>query len=415
MRWFRYLVLVGFMSLTLSGFGQTTVSPYSSKGLGELVYPGMPHNIAMGEIGIASPSYWSINTVNPALLANNQLTTFQVGFQGDYRTFVSDSTSQSDGTASLRLLNLAFPIKPRRWATSVSLTPYSTVNYDFFENLQIEDTEAEAIQAFEGEGGLSRLDWAHGVRITGRFLLGVKATYIFGSIRKSARSIVVGDETPFSIFYNERESYRDFTIQFGAFYKWALADNKGINFGATYTPATSLKGTKDETFTRVSAGTTFATQEINEGVEISYDLPTEIGFGIAYEDLNRLMIGVDFTMANGGLYEADPENYRETMRLSAGLEFIPDYNSVTSYFDRLAYRAGFSLVQSPYLVQGQVINDFGVSFGSAFPIGGVSSLDTAIKFGWRGTTADGLIRENYVQMVFGLTINDRWFIKRRYD
>ncbi|MEM9324019.1 MAG: hypothetical protein AAGA85_00110 [Bacteroidota bacterium] len=415
MRWFRLVLVLAVLATSAGVYGQTTVSPYSSSGLGELVYPGMPHNIAMGEVGIATPSYWSINSVNPALLANNQLTTFQVGFQGDYRNFVSAETTETDGTAGLRLLNISFPIKPRRWATAVALTPYSTVNYNFFETIPISDTEFEAVQAFEGEGGLSRLDWSHGIRLTGKLLVGVKASYIFGSIRRSSRSIVVGDESPFSISYNQSESYRDFLYQFGAFYKFNLSENKGINLGVIYTPSTQLSGTRDEAFTRINAGTPISTSEISEGVATTFDIAHELGIGVAYEDLNKFLVGVDFTIAQGGAFASDPTIFRETMRASIGLEYTPDYSSVTSYFNRVAYRAGFSLVQIPYLIQETAINDFGASFGASFPISGLSALDTAFKFGWRGTTADGLIRENYIQVVFGLTINDRWFIKRRYD
>jgi hypothetical protein len=61
------------------------------------------------------------------------------------------------------------------------------------------------------------------------------------------------------------------------------------------------------------------------------------------------------------------------------------------------------------------INDFGINFGASFPTGGYSSMDASFKIGSRGTTDNNLIRENYMQFVIGATINDRWFIKRRYD
>jgi hypothetical protein len=42
-------------------------------------------------------------------------------------------------------------------------------------------------------------------------------------------------------------------------------------------------------------------------------------------------------------------------------------------------------------------------------------MDIGFKYGVRGTLDNELIRENYFQIVLGATINDRWFIKRRYD
>ena len=76
---------------------------------------------------------------------------------------------------------------------------------------------------------------------------------------------------------------------------------------------------------------------------------------------------------------------------------------------------GLSMRQLPYLENNTEINDFGINFGVSFPVSGYSSLDAAFKYGFRGTTDNNLIQERYFQVVIGATINDRWFIKRRYD
>jgi len=39
----------------------------------------------------------------------------------------------------------------------------------------------------------------------------------------------------------------------------------------------------------------------------------------------------------------------------------------------------------------------------------------AFKIGQLGETNNGLIKETYFKVVLGATINDRWFIKRKYD
>jgi hypothetical protein len=48
-------------------------------------------------------------------------------------------------------------------------------------------------------------------------------------------------------------------------------------------------------------------------------------------------------------------------------------------------------------------------------VAGLSTLDLAIKFGERGTIENGLINESFTQIVLGLTINEKWFIKRKYN
>jgi hypothetical protein len=48
-------------------------------------------------------------------------------------------------------------------------------------------------------------------------------------------------------------------------------------------------------------------------------------------------------------------------------------------------------------------------------VAGLSTLDIAIKLGERGTIENGLVNESFMQMVLGLTINEKWFIKRKYN
>ena len=38
-----------------------------------------------------------------------------------------------------------------------------------------------------------------------------------------------------------------------------------------------------------------------------------------------------------------------------------------------------------------------------------------IEVGKRGTEANSLLKETFVRFGLGLTLNDRWFIKTKYD
>lgn len=401
-----------FSSLYASS--QTVVSPYSSNGLGELSFPGMPHNLAMGETGIANPTFWHINNVNPALSVFNTLTTFQIGFQGDIRNFSTLETTGSDGTASMRYLNISFPIIAGKWTSALALLPYSTVNYDFFSRQTIDGTEFESINAFEGEGGLSRLDWNNGVALTKNLSVGVKSTFIFGSIRNRLESLVEGNDSPFNIIYSNEITYADFAFQLGGFYRIKLNEKQMINFGVTYDFSSTLTGSSDEIFSRQSGATLIQTQEINLDQNADYQLPSVFGVGVAYNLQNKWIVAADFSRGSGGEYSSNP-NFKEDLKLSLGAEFVPDFTNVRSYWNRVFYRAGFTYKELPYIVNDTDLTDIGVTFGATFPINAVSTIDSAFKLGWRGTTDNSLIRENYFQVVVGATINDRWFIKRRFD
>ena len=113
--------------------------------------------------------------------------------------------------------------------------------------------------------------------------------------------------------------------------------------------------------------------------------------------------------------------------MALGGEFTPAPGSVEHYFRRVSYRAGLSVSQLPYLpAGGTTLYDRAVSWGFAFPLPSSSALDAttfslAFTYGQRGNTAaittpDGPasnVQESYLKGTLGVTLNNRWFIKRR--
>ena len=77
---------------------------------------------------------------------------------------------------------------------------------------------------------------------------------------------------------------------------------------------------------------------------------------------------------------------------------------------------GFNYQKTPYLVNQQEIDDFGINFGVTFPLRNISRLSLAFKVGERGTTDNDLIQERYYRAYLGITVNDnKWFIRRKFD
>ena len=104
-----------------------------------------------------------------------------------------------------------------------------------------------------------------------------------------------------------------------------------------------------------------------------------------------------------------------SFKINLGGEFTPDYSSVSSYLKRVTYRVGFSYEQTPYVINGNQLKDFGINFGWSLPVGRFSSLDMAFKYGQRGDIQDNLIKEDYIKVYFGFNFNDQWFQRSKYD
>ena len=78
-------------------------------------------------------------------------------------------------------------------------------------------------------------------------------------------------------------------------------------------------------------------------------------------------------MLSGGTNS--PYNYGKSSRFSLGGFYLPKLNSISSYWERVTYRAGIRFENTGLLVDGSgnntsfsQIDDFGISFGLGLPL-----------------------------------------------
>jgi hypothetical protein len=85
------------------------------------------------------------------------------------------------------------------------------------------------------------------------------------------------------------------------------------------------------------------------------------------------------------------------------------------------YRVGVNYSKTNLNLRGNQLDAFGITFGLGFPLrsvairGSRSMVNIGCEIGRRGTTENGLIREDYVNIYFGISIYETWFFKRRYN
>lgn len=91
--------------------------------------------------------------------------------------------------------------------------------------------------------------------------------------------------------------------------------------------------------------------------------------------------------------------------------------------DKLRYKVGFYYDELSPTINSEPLNMFGTTFGLGLPlrIKGLApgeekynTVHLGLHYAQRGTTNNGLIREEIVQIIFGVTLNDRWFTKYKY-
>lgn len=417
------------MIISLSALGQAAKSPFSTLGVGEVVGGALIQNQGIGGTGVAQPQFWSVNNLNPALLINNYFTTFQAGVLVESRTFTNDSASQKSVDGNLNYLVTAFPVMRSKkdpnlmfWTTSVSLLPFSKVNYKLIYVDSIQGTADNALLTVEaGSGGLSQVSWGNGFRVTPELSVGLKTSYVFGSITTdyANRLIITNQSVPFVVAIREQTYMKDFMFEGGlAFAKDSLFNNEiRINFGLTYAFASKLNSNKTTIQQRRLADQKPITSDTLVSAPGNVNIPSALTVGFSINKGVDWALSSEFAMRDWSKFEsinAEDEGLVKSWRVSLGAEITPDQTAFKNYLKRVTYRAGASFEKTPYAVYGKQLNDYGMNLGFSLPAGR-SSIDTAFRIGKRGNKSETVVEETYFKIYFGITFVDKWFNRRRID
>lgn len=419
------LLIFSCAGVTLAQTGKT---PYSSQGLGNLVEPALINNAGMAGLGLANGSGLHINVVNPALLYQNSLSAFDAGFDIEYKDMAKNDESASNLSGGLAYGVFAFPIISNRWSMSIGISPFSQVEYKIEEPRILTSNDEIANLTQEGSGGISRIHFSNGFRLFKGLGLGLKASYLFGSVIDDLSILpITGEDLNLITSYNENTFYNGIIVEPALHYALKIGTNTSINLGAVYQPETTLNATRSINFENRQLGTgqLVSSDTILNDENGNVVLPQKLGIGLALDKQLKYMVGVDFSMQqweNFGAYQADGDEGTRTndglknaYTLAVGGQIIPDVTSVSSYLKRVTYRAGFRYSMTPFYVNNTQIADLGITFGFSLPMSNLSSLNLSLEAGTRGTTDNNLIRENYFKAGLGISFNDRWFIRRKYD
>jgi hypothetical protein len=425
---FRKLIfLVAFpLIVVTSAHSQAVRSPFSTFGIGDVYGDYLIQNHGMGGMGVSQPQYWHVNNQNPALLVHNMVTVFQAGVVGESRTIRGDTLKEQNRGGNLNYLVTAFPIIPRNnfktnWSTALGLMPYSTINYGLLYMDRSRDGDGNLLDTVNvresGSGGLNQFYWSNGFSITKNLSLGVKAAYMFGPMETNYENAFANQTNSYYIQVKEKTSVKDFLFTLGVAYGDTIRRNYGYHIGGTYSPATRLNASRRAEILRFHPQ---STQPV-EGDTIfsrggSLRIPSSATIGFSFFRVNRWMLGTEFRYQDWTQFEgvvADDEGLGESWRGAIGGEFTPDAFD-DNILKRITYRVGLNYERYPFIVNSNQVSDFGINFGFSIPANR-SSLDLAFKVGKRGDRGENIFEETYFKVYFGITFNDKWFIKRKFD
>lgn len=397
-------------------FSQTNNLPYSRIGLGDLHSQTSIYQRNMGGIGVSLGMPSNLNLSNPALLTHNRLTVFDAAISYEQRYLATKEASEDYRAGNLNYLGFAFPIA-KKISIGAGFQPYSTVNYIDLQREIIPETTTFLEYRYRGTGGITQVYGSIGYEPFKGFSVGAQINYNFGSIRNDSESLLDDGQSLYIIDVLNRTNFSDFSYRLGMVYRYELENGTGINLGITTDLATDLNTTRFQAIERKDA----YREAVLTSDTLLYDtksvlkLPAAYTFGISVSKTRHYAFAINLKQQKWSEYEGfTTENLGDLQEVRAGILWIPDANSVSSFFKRVTYQAGFYAIQTPILQGSTQIEDKGITAGISLPVSPtLSSFNLGINLGERGTTDANLIRERYFKISIGVSINDRWFRKRK--
>jgi hypothetical protein len=213
-------------------------------------------------------------------------------------------------------------------------------------------------------------------------------------------------------------------FDFGALYRKDMKEGRFFQVGVTFNPKQSVDGSSEKIAYSYLWNYTKNLEEIKDTV--SYEsgdngeviLPTTYGAGFMVGSSNRWFATADVNWQKWSefRYLGNNPGLKDNLRISVGGQFRPAAVDMGKYYNRINYRAGFRFEQSYLEIKETRINDFGISFGVGLPMKkSRSTINIAVELGTQGTTENDLIKENYMRLTIGTSLQERWFLKRKFN
>ena len=422
--------------ISINSFSQGSASPYSFYGIGSLNFNGTTENRAMGRLSIVTDSI-HMNFRNPASFTGNDLKAFNnegrlvkftVSVGNSDTNFKTDNASAKSTTTSFDYLGLSVPMG--KFGIGFGLMPHSSVGY----KLESLDDDDLIKYKYSGKGGLNKVLVGLAYQFSESLAIGMNFDYNFGNIQNNGVEFLYDDDSE-PLDYHSREANRSdlsgFSYNLGVTFKPMLTDVIQLHSAFTFSPDYNLNSENSRTFSSIvinaNSGEEYPINEINVDLEslglkeTNLSMPSKTSIGLGIGKLKKWFIGTEYTFVNTSVFKSDLINienssYEDGSTISFGGYFIPEFSSFNNILKRIVYRSGIYFEKTGLIINDQSISEIGMTFGIGVPVGNMfSNLNFALEVGKRGTTDANLVEEKFVNLKMSLSLNDRWFVKRKYN
>ena len=400
----------------------STSSPYSRFGLGELQQSIFPEFNSFGGASTALSNSKSVNAINPATYTAYGPNSFLLSTGGWHQTTkIQNATDEQIGNNNaFGHVVVGFPLS-RKIGASFGMIPFSSTGYEIRTSItDINNPDYLGIANYSGDGGLSKIYFGGAYELSDVFSIGINASYLFGRLNRR-KMLDVYDQSSLDARSNSSINLKGYYYELGLLYKKDLNENDEFAIGLTANNNSSISAKKLEIvesfefsgFSELSKDTFVNVSQWGNVI-----LPKYTRVGISYNKDKKWLLVTDYSMQDWEDYTMfnESDNLANSMRISGGIQYTPEYNSVTKYYKRMDYRFGASYSNTPLQFDNIQLTEKSISFGFGIPVKkSRTKYDLSCTFGQRGTTENNLIKEEYIRIGLSISYDGVWFVKRKYD
>lgn len=443
-----------------------TQSPYSYYGVGNLVSNTLQNGFAMGGVAHALRDSAFVNPVNPASLSSLDVTQLIFGFEGNFLMRNENGVQRNNNNLYINQFGLGIPIMHKHkfvnWGMYLGYAPYSFVGYKLNDTstVYIGSDTLLANYDYNGSGGLNRISWGNGFQLGRNFSIGFNLHYLFGNSNRIRTLELPSGSGYMSSRVEEKTSVNHLSFDAGVqgYFNFKVKKflkkkdkndttarlyrerNYGFIIGATYQYGGSFNAGFDQLGIQYLSGAvdfgvdTFLLKPQGTG---NITMPHGFGGGVSLVNPRIWNLNLDFNykLWQDFKYFDQPDLiYYNSLSLHAGFEYMPwfsdndRYNRKGRFFKNIIYRLGARYYNRFYRPDTNPVEEVGVSLGFGLPFGFsrvfdeelnrkivISYINVGFEAGVANSRSSGLINESFVRFTVGITLRDKWFVKRYYN
>ena len=435
-------LLLTFPVASLYAQGDTS-SPYSQYGIGLLSDQSIGMSRGMNGVGIGLKEQGQVNYLNPATYSQIDSTTFIFDAAMTLQTANFRETT-AQGTRSLNARDASFEYAVasfrvrKHLGMSFGILPYSVVGYDYstkpkiinnYVQYPVTETKTSVSTQNTGSGGLRMVYLGAGWAITDKLSIGTNVNYMWGTLDNLLVTTYTDSHVKsLSRYYTATIS--TVKLDFGVNYSLPLDKKNVLTMGLTFSPGYRMGASP-----RCEVITSNSQSAVNDTTlykaQDALRLPTTIGAGVSWKHNNKWIVGLDYTYQGWSKMNAvdyisektgknmgdDTDGFNDRHKINVGAQYCKNANG-RSFKDRIRFRFGAGYTTSYLLINDQKgPREISLSAGVGLPIINVYNTRSMlnVSFQWVNTNATGMIRDNTFRINLGLTFNERWFAKWKFD